>query len=152
MYSFDPTEEQQMLIDAIQRYATNDLRPEVAALVAGMLDVVGIEARFVDSSGPGNLEKSIDGNTRLLFTETIGNPKMDVPDIGELSQIAHRHSVPLVVDNTVYVASLDKTVYALDAATHVERWRFAGDAMIRAAPAHADGLRRRARDWASCSA
>ena len=61
----------------------------------------GIEARFVDSSRPENFEQAIDENTRLLYTESIGNPKGNVDDLPAIAEIAHRHGLPLVVDNTV---------------------------------------------------
>lgn len=61
----------------------------------------GIEARFVDSRDPANFEQAIDENTRLLYTESIGNPKGNVDDIEAVAEVAHRHRVPFVVDNTV---------------------------------------------------
>ena len=61
----------------------------------------GIEARCVDSSDPANFEKAIDENTRLLYTESIGNPKGNVDDFEAIAEIAHRHGLPFVIDNTV---------------------------------------------------
>ena len=61
----------------------------------------GIEARFVDSSDPANFEKAIDENTRLVYTESIGNPKGNVDDLEAIAEVAHAHKLPLVVDNTV---------------------------------------------------
>lgn len=61
----------------------------------------GIEARFVDSSKAANFEKAIDKNTRLLYTESIGNPRCNVDDFRAIADIAHKHGIPLVVDNTV---------------------------------------------------
>jgi O-acetylhomoserine (thiol)-lyase len=61
----------------------------------------GIEARFVDSSDPANFARAIDGNTRLLYTESIGNPKGNVDDFEAIAAIAHRHGIPFIVDNTV---------------------------------------------------
>ena len=61
----------------------------------------GIEVRFVDSSNPKNFEAAIDDNTRLLYTESIGNPKNNVDDYPAIAAIAHRHNIPLVIDNTV---------------------------------------------------
>jgi O-acetylhomoserine (thiol)-lyase len=61
----------------------------------------GIEARFVDSSDPINFERAIDENTRLLYTESIGNPKGNVDDLEAIAAIAHKHKLPLIVDNTV---------------------------------------------------
>ncbi len=62
---------------------------------------LGIEVRFVDSSDPKNFEKAIDFNTRLLYTESLGNPKNNVDDFREIAQIAHDHGIPFFVDNTV---------------------------------------------------
>ncbi len=62
---------------------------------------LGIEVRFVDSSDARNLEAAIDAKTRLLYTESIGNPKNNVDDFDAIADISHRHGLPLVVDNTV---------------------------------------------------
>lgn len=62
---------------------------------------LGIEVRFVDSSDPANLEAAIDAKTRLVYTESIGNPKNNVDDFQAIADISHRHGLPLVVDNTV---------------------------------------------------
>jgi len=61
----------------------------------------GIEVRFVDSSNPSKVEAAIDAKTRMVFTESIGNPKCNVDDIKALADAAHRHQIPFVVDNTV---------------------------------------------------
>jgi O-acetylhomoserine (thiol)-lyase len=81
----------------------------------------GIEARFADSRDPANFERAIDENTRLLYTESIGNPKGNVDDIEGIAEVAHRHKLPLVVDNTVtppplfnpFDHGVDITVYSL---------------------------------------
>ena len=61
----------------------------------------GIEVRFVDSSDPANFAAAIDDNTRLVFTETIGNPRCNVDDLPAIAKVAHDHDLPFVVDNTV---------------------------------------------------
>ena len=61
----------------------------------------GIEARFVDSSDPANIEAAIDGNTRLVYSETIGNPRCNVDDLMGIGAVAHRHGLPFVLDSTV---------------------------------------------------
>ncbi len=61
----------------------------------------GIEVRFVDSSDPANFEKAMDENTRLVFSEAIGNPKSNVDDIDAIAGIAHRHRIPFILDTTV---------------------------------------------------
>ncbi len=62
---------------------------------------MGIEVRFVDTANPKNVEAAIDDKTRLVFMESIGNPKNNVHDFEAISEVAHRHGVPLIVDNTV---------------------------------------------------
>ncbi|MBV8601345.1 MAG: O-acetylhomoserine aminocarboxypropyltransferase/cysteine synthase [Candidatus Eremiobacteraeota bacterium] len=61
---------------------------------------MGIEASFVPGGEPGPLAAAIRPNTRLLFTETIGNPAGNVADLATLASVAHEHGIPLVVDNT----------------------------------------------------
>jgi len=61
----------------------------------------GIEVRFVDSSEPANFAKAVDENTRLLFSETIGNPRCNVDDLEGIARVAHDHGLPFVLDNTV---------------------------------------------------
>ncbi len=61
----------------------------------------GIEVRFVDSSDPANFEVAIDANTRLLYSESIGNPRCNVDDLKGIADVAHRHGLPFVLDSTV---------------------------------------------------
>ncbi len=70
-------------------------------LFAHTLPQFGIQVRFADPSDPASFEKLIDGRTRAVFCESIGNPLGNVTDFGALADIAHRHGVPLIVDNTV---------------------------------------------------
>ncbi|MBP1707495.1 MAG: metY, partial [Chloroflexi bacterium] len=58
---------------------------------------------FVDSQNLEAFKQAIDGRTRAIYAETIGNPKLDVPDFEALAKIAHEAGIPLVVDNTVAV-------------------------------------------------
>ncbi len=64
------------------------------------LPKLGIEVRFVDGSDPQNYAAAIDANTRLLYLETIGNPRLDVADIRAVADVAHASGLPLFVDNT----------------------------------------------------
>ena len=57
---------------------------------------LGIEVRFVDSSDPANVEAAIDENTRLVYTESIGNPKNNVDDYPAIAEVAHKHCIPLI--------------------------------------------------------
>lgn len=61
----------------------------------------GIEARFVDSSDPANFAAAIDENTRLVFTESIGNPRCNVDDLMGIGKVAHDHGLPFIMDATV---------------------------------------------------
>jgi O-acetylhomoserine/O-acetylserine sulfhydrylase len=60
----------------------------------------GIDARFAKDLDPGSFEKLIDGNTRAIYVETIGNPGFNIPDFNELSKLAVRYGLPFIVDNT----------------------------------------------------
>ncbi len=61
---------------------------------------LGIDVKFVDGDDPADFEKLIDENTKALYLETIGNPKLNVPDFEAIAEVAHRNGIPLVVDNT----------------------------------------------------
>ena len=67
------------------------------------LPKLGREVKFVDSQNPEAFRKAITPKTRAIYAETIGNPKLDVPDFEALAKIAHEAGVPLVVDNTIGV-------------------------------------------------
>jgi len=69
-------------------------------LFANTLREQGIETTFVDPSDPENFRKAIKGNTKLLYTEILGNPNSDVADIEKISKIAHENGIPLIVDST----------------------------------------------------
>jgi O-acetylhomoserine (thiol)-lyase len=71
------------------------------SLFTSTLAPLGITTSFVDPTSLQAWEDAITERTRLLFLETIGNPKLDVPDIAAIAAIAHRHRLPLVVDATV---------------------------------------------------
>jgi O-acetylhomoserine (thiol)-lyase len=60
----------------------------------------GVTTTFVDPAVPGAVDEAVSGSTRFVLTETVGNPAMQVADIPALAEIAHRHGLPLVVDNT----------------------------------------------------
>ena len=62
---------------------------------------MGIETTFVDADAPENFRKALRDNTRLLYAETLGNPKINVLDIEPIAQIAHAAGVPLMIDNTM---------------------------------------------------
>jgi O-acetylhomoserine (thiol)-lyase len=70
-------------------------------LFAHTLPQLGVEARFADYRDHAGIEKLIDGKTKAIFCESIGNPSGNVVDFGRLAEIAHAQGVPLMVDNTV---------------------------------------------------
>lgn len=70
-------------------------------LFAHTLPQYGINVRFADHRDPASFEKLIDARTKAIYAETIGNPLGNITDIGALAEIAHRHGIPLIVDNTV---------------------------------------------------
>src|SRR6516225_7804034 len=67
------------------------------------LPKLGRAVKFVDSRKPAAFRQALTSRTRALFAETVGNPKLDVPDFAALAKIAHDAGVPLVVDNTIGV-------------------------------------------------
>ncbi len=69
-------------------------------LFANTLKEQGLSTTFVDPSDPENFEKAITPQTRLLYAETLGNPNADVIDLEAVADVAHRHGMPLIVDNT----------------------------------------------------
>ena len=64
------------------------------------LPKLGITVKFVDSSDPENIRKAIDENTRLVYSEAIGNPKNNVDDFEAIAKVAHDAGIPYIVDNT----------------------------------------------------
>ena len=69
-------------------------------LLEHTLPTYGIETTFVDAHNLEELENAIKPNTKAVYIETLGNPNSDIPDIDAAAEIAHKHGLPLVVDNT----------------------------------------------------
>jgi O-acetylhomoserine/O-acetylserine sulfhydrylase len=61
---------------------------------------LGIGVKFVNGDSPADFEKAIDPKTKAIYIETMGNPRLNIPDIQAIADVAHRHGIPLVVDNT----------------------------------------------------
>lgn len=79
----------------------------------------GIEVRLADADDFDGIDALIDGNTKAVFCESIGNPAGNVVDIQRLADIAHRHGVPLIVDNTVATPYLCKPIeFGADIVVH----------------------------------
>jgi O-acetylhomoserine (thiol)-lyase len=81
--------------------ATSGLYGGTYNLFAHTLPQYGISTRFFDYREPAQLEALIDARTKAVFVESLGNPQGNVSDIAALAELAHRHGVPLIVDNTV---------------------------------------------------
>ncbi|RAP50034.1 MAG: O-acetylhomoserine aminocarboxypropyltransferase [Methanosphaera sp. rholeuAM74] len=75
-------------------------------LFENTLKDLGREVTFVDSQSPEQFEKAINDKTKALYVESIGNPKLDIPDFDTISEIAHNHGIPLIADNTVGIGSV----------------------------------------------
>jgi O-acetylhomoserine (thiol)-lyase len=69
-------------------------------LLAHTLPQYGVTTTFVDAHNLQEVEAAIQDNTRAVYLETLGNPNSDIPDIDAIAEIAHRHGLPLVIDNT----------------------------------------------------
>ena len=69
-------------------------------LLAHTLPQYGITTTFVDAHNLAEVEAAIQPNTKAVYIETLGNPNSDIPDIDAIAEIAHRHGLPLVIDNT----------------------------------------------------
>ncbi len=81
--------------------AANNLYGGSYQLLHYTLPKLGRTTKFVDSQKPEAFRKAITDKTRAIYVETIGNPKLDVPDFEAIAKIAHENGIPLVVDNTV---------------------------------------------------
>ncbi|MEE4298810.1 MAG: O-acetylhomoserine aminocarboxypropyltransferase/cysteine synthase family protein [Pseudomonadales bacterium] len=88
-------------------------------LFAHMFPSLGVEVRFAEDDSPAALEKLIDAKTKAVFCESIGNPAGNIVDIEAVAEMAHRHGVILIVDNTVGTPALLKPIsYGADVVVH----------------------------------
>ncbi len=88
-------------------------------LLAHIFPKRGITTRFAASDDPADVDKLIDENTRAVYCESVGNPAGNVADIEGLAKVAHKHGVPLVVDNTVATPILLRPIeYGADVVVH----------------------------------
>jgi O-acetylhomoserine (thiol)-lyase len=101
------------IVSAPQLYGTTH------TLFAYILPSQGVAVRFAESDQPKAIEKLIDEKTRAVFCESVGNPAGNICDIEELARIAHKHGVPLIVDNTVATPILLRPIeYGADVVVH----------------------------------
>src|SRR5947199_2290477 len=101
------------LVSVPQLYGTTH------TLFAHVLPSQGVTVRFAESDQPGAIEELIDSQTRAVFCETVGNPAGNICDIEALARVAHKHGVPLIVDNTVATPILLRPIdYGADVVVH----------------------------------
>jgi len=88
-------------------------------LFAHILPKLGILVRFAGSDQASDIEKLIDAQTRAVFCESVGNPAGNICDVEALAKVAHKHGVPLIVDNTVATPILLRPIeYGADIVLH----------------------------------
>ena len=99
--------------------ASNTIYGGTYNLLEHTLPDYGITTTFVDPDDISNFENAIQDNTKLLYIETLGNPNSNVADIEEIAKVAHKHKIPLVVDNTFATPYLVRPIeYGADIAVH----------------------------------
>ncbi len=94
--------------------AANNLYGGTYQLLHYTFPKLGRKVKFVESTDPEAFRKAINEKTRAIYAETIGNPKLDVPDFEVISKIAHDAGIPFVVDNTVGVGLVKPIDYGVD--------------------------------------
>lgn len=99
--------------------ASNTIYGGTYNLLEHTLPDYGITTTFVDPDDISNFENAIQDNTKLLYIETLGNPNSNVADIEEMAKVAHKHKIPLVVDNTFATPYLVRPIeYGADIVVH----------------------------------
>lgn len=99
--------------------ASNTIYGGTYNLLEHTLPDYGITTTFVDPDDISNFENAIQENTKLLYIETLGNPNSNVADIEEIAKVAHKHKIPLVVDNTFAIPYLVRPIeYGADIVVH----------------------------------
>ncbi len=94
--------------------AANNLYGGTYSLLHYTFAKLGRKVTFVDSQNPQAFKKALTPKTRAIYAETIGNPKLDVPDFEVLAKIAHEAGIPFVVDNTVGVGLVRPIDFSAD--------------------------------------
>jgi O-acetylhomoserine (thiol)-lyase len=110
---FNVTEAGGNIVSVPQLYGTTH------TLFAHLLPRQGVSVRFAKSDDPDAIEALIDGNTKAVFCESVGNPAGNICDLEALAGVAHKHGVPLIVDNTVATPILLRPIdYGADIVVH----------------------------------
>lgn len=90
--------------------AINNIYGGTFNLLGSIIKNFGIETKFVKSNDLEELEENIDENTKLVFGETLSNPRADVLDIEAYAEIAHKHNIPLILDNSLATPALVRPI------------------------------------------
>jgi len=99
--------------------SSNSLYGGTVTLFSHTFAKLGIEVTFVDPRLPENFEKAIKDNTRLIYIESIGNPKNDILQYEEIARLAHKNGLPVICDNTVTTPILFRPFdYGIDIVVH----------------------------------
>jgi O-acetylhomoserine (thiol)-lyase len=99
--------------------SSNSLYGGTVTLFSQTFKKLGIDVTFVDPKKPENFAKAIKKNTRLIYIETIGNPKNDILDYEKIAEIAHKNGMPVICDNTVATPILFRPIeYGIDIVVH----------------------------------
>lgn len=99
--------------------SSNSLYGGTVTLFSQTFSKLGIEVTFVDPRKPENFEKAIKKNTRLIYIESIGNPKNDILQYEKIADIAHKNGMPVICDNTVTTPILFRPIeYGIDIVVH----------------------------------
>jgi O-acetylhomoserine (thiol)-lyase len=99
--------------------SSNSLYGGTVTLFSQTFRKLGIEVTFVDPKQPGNFAKAIKKNTRLVYIESVGNPKNDILQYEKIAEIAHKNGMPVICDNTVTTPMLFRPIeYGIDIVVH----------------------------------
>jgi len=99
--------------------ASNSLYGGTVTLFSQTFAKLGIKVTFVDPKDPKNFAKAIKDNTRLIYIESIGNPKNDILEYEKIAEIAHQHGMPVICDSTVTTPILFRPIdYGIDIVVH----------------------------------
>jgi O-acetylhomoserine (thiol)-lyase len=104
--------------------SSNRLYGGTYTMFNNILPELGVKVRFADPQNPESFEEQINENTRLIYSEVIGNPVLDVPNLKSLSEIAKKHNIPFAVDSTFATPYLIRPLeYGVDIVIHsLTKW------------------------------
>lgn len=99
--------------------SANSLYGGTYNLFSQTLPRLGINIKFVDPQNPENFRRAITSKTKAIYAENLGNPKLDVPDLEEITTIAHEAGIPVIIDNTLPSPYLCRPInYGVDIVVH----------------------------------